>query len=253
MKSEFCTNCGKELSKNASYCANCGKSVGSDSIAKSSIIELVKPKISSPDNKEPVPERSTARKVLGFIAALFVYGLARAAGTALGGSFGLLILLALVLGWLASKLANRYIKKGKIKRNVLKLWAWSNLITWLIPVVGIFTAVFTLKIFMNMRHKEKLFQVLAIIGLCALVINAGVGAVQGMERQAKAQELEQLKSSLDLQEKQLNECKAAIEAKRSSVNSYSQASVDAFNAEVNSCNAIRDTYQGGIDDYNSRL
>jgi FtsH-binding integral membrane protein len=94
------------------------------------------------------------------------------------GVVGLLFLGAYFLGdWLAKW----YIKRKTASDKVMSFFAWTNIITWLLPPLGVFTASlaygFSKK---SDLSSTKKYRNLAIIGVILSLINASIGILQNL-------------------------------------------------------------------------
>lgn len=81
----------------------------------------------------------------------------------------------------------KYIAKWSLRKKILgpkvqKFIGWSNIITWFIPPVGIFTATMTLTIIEGIpTQQNKKFRILSWICICLAVVNGIIGVWQRMQ------------------------------------------------------------------------
>lgn len=69
-------------------------------------------------------------------------------------------------------------KKINIKHSIIKFIAWSNIITWFVPIVGLFTSCFILSLYQQIDFpNKKKYKTIAIVGLTLTVINSASGFV----------------------------------------------------------------------------
>lgn len=172
-----CKYCGKDIVADNRYCANCGKEqynhegkTNSNTEAKE---ENVSKKIDSiKETKETANRKKTScgDQILGVIAFVAAFAL----GKYLGMTYFLLIIPG-ILGWY---LASWYVKKTIHQNKLTKFIAWSNLITWFIPIVGFFTSAASIKFNESFGKKDKKYIILGIIGLAFSLINAIAGALK---------------------------------------------------------------------------
>ena len=73
-----------------------------------------------------------------------------------------------------------YFKNRNINIFLASVFAWSNILAWFLPPLGIFTAVATLGIARNVEQEgKKRYKTLAVIGIVLSIINMAFGAYQG--------------------------------------------------------------------------
>lgn len=77
----------------------------------------------------------------------------------------LTIFLPLMAGW---GFAKWYLKKEKANVKLINFIAWANVCSWLIPIVGVFTSIFTLEVSEHPAFKKKKY---IILGLIAAILS----------------------------------------------------------------------------------
>ena len=101
-------------------------------------------------------------------------------GYAIGRFLGWTYLIFLVLYGVILWYAYSYLKKKKTPNFLVSIIVWSNVLTWLLPPLGIFTSVIAIGLAHNTEQKNKRkYKIFAIIGLTLSIINMMAGAYQG--------------------------------------------------------------------------
>jgi len=255
----YCSKCGAEVAEDQNFCTVCGnnlrnnnKSVDSKSIEGVDGSQLGYKLELAKESKTIVKAKpaSTLGKVAGVIGAL----IALAVGRYLGLALLVFFIITYLPYFLGKKLSMRFIKKGFISKRAYGFLAWSNILTWLLPPLGIFTATATLILIKNSkRTPPKSYKVLAIFCIIALIINGIFGVVGGYYGRKDNQELQQEKTRLDKVAEEVKSCQNLLNAQRNLVNQYSQSAIDAFNASIDKCNNLKAQYDKDADAYNSRV
>lgn len=96
-------------------------------------------------------------------------------GIALGRYFGLIgILVFITITLIPFCFTEWYIKKGYNYKFVSFL-AWSNVITWLFPVLGLFTSVISFTLSTHKKQEAFKYRFLGVIGIILSIISAYIG------------------------------------------------------------------------------
>jgi hypothetical protein len=93
-----------------------------------------------------------------------------------GYIFGLSIFFAVISGLIGYLLGNWYSERKKINNSLVKFIAWSNILTWFVPVVGFATSCFIYKYENMSKAKNKKFYYLSIIGFILSLITIMLSA-----------------------------------------------------------------------------
>lgn len=115
------------------------------------------------------------KNIFGIIAFIIAFALFR--------YLGFVGLIFIAVYFLGDRFSKWYIKRNQANEwgslSLPKWIAWSNLITWLLPPLGILTATITYNFstLINTKNKNK-FKVLAIIGYALALMNALWGVMQ---------------------------------------------------------------------------
>lgn len=109
-------------------------------------------------------------KVIGILAFIVAFVLFRFLGLV-----GLFFLAAYFIGiWIS----NWIIKKGNVDGKLAKWLAWSNVVTWFIPLVGILTVAASYNFSNTKTVNKQTYRNLALLGLLLTLINAIWGTLQ---------------------------------------------------------------------------
>ncbi len=104
-------------------------------------------------------------QLLGLVTTI----IAIAIGRYLGLAYFILLIPAAIGWWLGGVVG----KKESFK--MINFIAWSNVLTWLLPPLGLATAAFTLNYNENSSDKSKKWNTLAIIGIVLSIANGIIG------------------------------------------------------------------------------
>jgi len=156
----FCNKCGEKNVKNALFCKYCGAPIKGSDIA-SKITTISQPAVNKSED--------IWVKVLGW-GATFI-------GMAAGKFLGLAIFVLIIPAWLGYYLINWYMKRDNQSSWILNLLVWSNLLTWIFPVAGYFTAVASITL--SSRIESNLKQKAKILGWICLIFSL-INSISGI-------------------------------------------------------------------------
>lgn len=111
-------------------------------------------------------------KIVGNVVGIASFVLAYALSSYIGW-VALLFVAPVVIGiWFPSW----YFKKKNSNKGLIKWLAWSNLVSWLVPLLGLLTSIstFSSQPFTEIESKGK-FKILAMIGILLSIGNAAIG------------------------------------------------------------------------------
>lgn len=170
----FCKHCGGKLEEGAKFCGSCGKGV--DTLAAGATVTI--PPLA---NTVKVAVGATKPKtVLEKIIYWVVFILSFLAVRYGGWILFVIFLLAYGIGaWFPTW----YLKRDRTSQTLMDWIAWSNLLTWLLPPLGIMTAIATLGLSDSPNASRKKYMTLAIIAIVLAIFNAIWGAVNGLSTQ----------------------------------------------------------------------
>ena len=104
------------------------------------------------------------------------------AGYIIGKYLGLLVVIIFISAFfLGQKLPQWYFKKERINISLINYIAWSNILAWLLPPLGIMIGVATLDFKNHIPSNNKKYKVLAIFGILASLLNALSGVLTNMK------------------------------------------------------------------------
>jgi hypothetical protein len=161
----YCINCGSKLQKKSKYCNSCGAKISRKeklNLREKEDIQIDKPK------KKLL---NIIVSYMGFIVGLIVsYLLIRF----LGLIAGLILIILFILGF---SFPGWYLRKRSPSEKIINFIIWSNILTWLLPPIGLFTSVASLGFISHFEKPAKTRAlVLGLVGLILTIINSIVGA-----------------------------------------------------------------------------
>lgn len=162
----FCQNCGNKIKEDAKFCSSCGAD-----LVKSTVIKDSKEKnettLVTPDKKTSV--FNSIISVVFFIAAF-----------AIGRFLGLVTFLFIGAWALGEWFPKWYMKREKVNSSLVKWIVWSNVLTWLLPPLGVLTGFAALEFSNYFPANRKKYKTIAIIALIASFINALSGVLMNI-------------------------------------------------------------------------
>jgi len=169
----YCSNCGKHAQARAKFCAHCGQS-----IARSDIQQFTTAETTNRDHHEtakiPVPENRVKAVVTRVISvAAILVGLAL--GRSLGAAYWVVALIVGVPYWAGDRIAAWYVKRDNISSKFIEVISWSNVITWLLPPLGMLTGAMTVKFNQYNTNERGKYALLGWGCVVASIVNALIG------------------------------------------------------------------------------
>jgi|GEM_PF-1842155 uncharacterized membrane protein len=161
----YCKNCGKKLNETASFCSGCGTKIADENKSVS------KENLSSANTKtEKIStSSSTVNQIISIVSVIGAFIVGRFLGL-----ITFVFLFAILIGQWFPKW---YIKKKKVNYSLVNWIAWSNVLTWLLPPLGILTGVATFEFSNLIEQTNKKYKSLAIISIVLSVVNAIFGII----------------------------------------------------------------------------
>ncbi len=156
----YCSKCGGELSGNVSSCKNC---------EEKTIVTNTKLESGNEEKSEPESSKSIFSGILGVV--IFILALA------LGKFMGLVALLLYVSFYAGQKISKWYLKRKNINESVVNFISWSNVITWIFPILGLFTAAFAIESGEMSEDKGKKYLILGYVGSVFSILNSIAGII----------------------------------------------------------------------------
>lgn len=159
----FCENCGKKIIKDSKFCPSCGAD-----LAKSA--EMKNTQVSTEVEVTPVDKKTSVFNsivsVVFFIAAF-----------AIGRFLGLVVFLFIGAWAIGEWFPKWYMKREKVNVSLVKWIVWSNVLTWLLPPLGVLTGFAALKFGDYFPGESKKYKTIAVIALIASILNAISGVL----------------------------------------------------------------------------
>ncbi len=149
----FCKNCNNKIKEESKFCSSCGTEV---KIISESNVE-VKEKLSD-KTKTPLDQ------IVSFISIII--------GFIIGKYLGLVVFIFLFAFIIGQWFPKWYLKREHININLVKWVVWSNVLTWLLPPLGIMTGFAALEFGNHFPGESKKYKIIAIIGITASFINS---------------------------------------------------------------------------------
>lgn len=96
------------------------------------------------------------------------------------GLGALLFVLPYFIYWLANKFSIWYIRNKTSEKTLTSILVWSNVVTWLLPPLGLFTGIAAIKISEAYPEKKDTYRAVAFVCLTICIINSIIGAYLGV-------------------------------------------------------------------------
>lgn len=154
----YCQNCGNKIKEDAKFCSSCGTEVKIISEASEVVYDNVV------EEKQPSTAKTLLDQVVTFGSIII--------GFIIGKYLGLVVFLFLGALLLGQWFPKWYLKRDKINISLVKWIVWSNVLTWLLPPLGIATGFAALEFGKHFPGERKKYKTVAIIGIVASLLNA---------------------------------------------------------------------------------
>lgn len=109
-------------------------------------------------------------KVVGYIALLVGFVICRYFRVQV--TVFLLFVIPIIIGLL---LPNWYMKRAKISTTLIKCVVWSNVLTWLIPPLGVFTGVSAIQFGNYVINQKIKYTILGVFAIALALVGAASG------------------------------------------------------------------------------
>ena len=162
----FCQNCGNKIKEDEKFCSSCGADLVKSAVIKD-LEEKIETTTATPDKKTRV--FNTIISVVFFIAAF-----------AIGRFLGLVTFLFIGAWALGEWFPKWYMKREKVNLSLVKWIVWSNILTWLLPPLGVMTGFAALGFANHFPNDNKKYKIIAIIALIASFLNALSGVLMNL-------------------------------------------------------------------------
>lgn len=154
----FCENCGNKITKDSKFCPSCGADLSKPAAMKNTQ-ENIETAVATADKKTSV--FNSIISVLFFIAAF-----------AIGRFLGLIVFLFIGAWAIGEWFPKWYLKRERANVTLVKWIVWSNVVTWLLPPLGVMTGFAALKFGDYFPGESKKYKTIAVLALIASIINA---------------------------------------------------------------------------------
>ncbi|MCK5466785.1 zinc-ribbon domain-containing protein [Candidatus Parcubacteria bacterium] len=154
----FCENCGNKIAKDSKFCPSCGVGLEKTEVIKNTqenteVVSTVKDKTSI---------FNSIISVISFIAAFII-----------GRFLGFVVVFLFIGAWaLGEWFPKWYMKRRKVNTILVKWIVWSNILTWLLPPLGVLTSFATLRFGDYFPSENEKYKTIATIALTASILNA---------------------------------------------------------------------------------
>ncbi len=101
-------------------------------------------------------------------------------GFLIGKFLGLVVFLFIGAYFAGQWFGKWYLKRKNVNITLIKWIVWSNVLTWLLPPLGIMTSLATLEFSNNFPNESKKYKTIAIIGIVASLLNALSGVLMNL-------------------------------------------------------------------------
>ena len=161
----FCQNCGNKIKEDSKFCSSCGTEVKSVSEKHEEGSAMV-------EEKKPSTTKSVLDQVVSFGSIVV--------GFIIGKYLGLVLFL-FIFAWLIGQWFPKwYLKRERINITLVKWIVWSNVLTWLLPPLGVMTGFAALEFGNHFPGDRKKYKTIAIIGIVASLLNAHSGVLMNI-------------------------------------------------------------------------
>jgi hypothetical protein len=162
----FCENCGNKITIDSKFCPSCG--VG---LRKPLVME------NAGENIETVvvKENKKSSAFNSIISIIFFIG-----AFVIGKFLGLVTFLFIGAWAFGEWFPKWYMKREKTNITLVKWIVWSNILTWLLPPLGVMTGFAALGFSNYFPADSKKYKTIAIIALIASFLNALSGVLMNI-------------------------------------------------------------------------
>lgn len=163
----FCQNCGNKIKEEAKFCPSCGAEVKAvaENQKEISVTEDIVEKKSSGAKSVLDQIVTVGSIIIGFV---------------IGKYLGLVVFLFLGAIYVGQWFPKWYLKRERVNITLVKWIVWSNVLTWLLPPLGVMTGFAALEFGNHFPGDRKKYKTIAIIGIVASLINALWGVLNNI-------------------------------------------------------------------------
>ncbi len=159
----YCQNCGNKTKEDSMFCSSCGTDL------KKPV--LIKDTQENAEITTNVSDKTTNvfNSIISVVFFIFAF--------VIGRFIGLVVILFVGAWSLGEWFPKWYMKREKVNVTLVKLIVWSNILTWLLPPLGIATGFTALGLSNYFPGERKKYKIVAIIGIVASLLNAISGVL----------------------------------------------------------------------------
>lgn len=154
----ICENCSNEIKEGTKFCSSCGTE------AK---------KVTEGQKEPPIGGAKSildqAVKIVGLIIGFII-----------GKYLGLVLFIFIFAFFIGQWFPKWYLKREHINITLVKWIVWSNVLTWLLPPLGVMTGFAALEFGNHFPGDRKKYKTIAIIGISASLLNALSGLLMNI-------------------------------------------------------------------------
>jgi hypothetical protein len=162
----YCQNCGNKIKDEAKFCSTCGTEVKITQNNNEEQLDI------AVEEKKPSTAKNVLDQVVTFGSIII--------GFIIGKYLGLVVFLFLGALLLGQWFPKWYLEREKINITLVKWIVWSNVLTWLLPPLGIATGFAALEFGNHFPGDRKKYKTVAIIGIVASLLNALSGVLMNI-------------------------------------------------------------------------
>lgn len=162
----FCQKCGKEIKEGVKFCSSCGSKVEEISEVKKKNIPV------KTEEKKTNNSKVVIDQIITFVSIIM--------GFIIGKYLGLVIFVFIFAWAIGQWFPKWYLKRKHVNLTLIKWISWSNVVTWLLPPLGVMTGFATLGFANDFSKDSKKYRTLSIISLVASFLNALSGILMNI-------------------------------------------------------------------------
>ena len=156
-----CQNCKSPIVEDVKFCGKCGHNT----------------QAANQNSREGATAKGKKVNSNGYIFDQVVRVLSLLIAFAVGKYLGLVFFLFLAAYLIGQWFPKWYLKREKINIKLVRFIVWSNLVSWLLPPLGIMTGFAALEFANHFPGDQKKYKTLAVIGIGASLLNATIGVL----------------------------------------------------------------------------
>jgi hypothetical protein len=127
-----------------------------------------------PTDASEEEDASLGFRIVCAIVPLLVFVVTKSLGS-YGVFFVLFFMAIYFIYWLANKFSAWYVKNKTSEKTLTSILVWSNVVTWLLPPLGLFTGISAIKISEAYPKNRDTYRAVAFVCLTLCIINSIIG------------------------------------------------------------------------------